>query len=33
MFGKDQFNSMADFVQNSLMLRYNQRMVVSYLGS
>ena len=27
MFGKDQLNSMADFVQGSLMLRYNQRMV------
>ena len=27
MFGKDQITSMADFIQGSLMLRYNQRRV------
>ena len=27
MFGKDQITAMADFIQGSLMLRYNQRRV------
>ena len=27
MFGKEQLNSLADFVQGSLMLRYNKRNV------
>ena len=27
MFGKDQLTAMADFIQGSLMLRYNQRRV------
>ena len=27
MFGKDQLSAMADFVQGSLMLRYNKRCV------
>ena len=27
MFGKEQFAAMADFIQGSLMLRYNKRRV------
>ena len=27
MFGTDQVSSLADFIQGSLMLRYNKRMV------